>query len=82
MQQKNQASMSEEEKEGEVIERRNTEEGLFFFFHPIPFFPLLRPFNRVMSFPVRSSLAVRRDVQARRRGWGLSPSVQLPARAN
>lgn len=31
MQQKNQASMSEEEKEGEVIERRNTEEGLFFF---------------------------------------------------
>lgn len=38
MQQKNQASMSEEEKEGEVIERRNTEEGLFFFSIPFLFF--------------------------------------------
>lgn len=40
MQQKNQAPMSEEEQEGEVIDRRNTEE-ISLFFHPS--FPLLRP---------------------------------------
>lgn len=40
MQQKNQAPMSEEEQEGEVIDRRNTEEISLF---PHPSFPLLRP---------------------------------------
>lgn len=50
MQQKNQAPMSEEEQEGEVIDRRNTEEISLFF--PIPPFLSSAPFNRVMSFPV------------------------------
>lgn len=40
MQQKNQAPMSEEEQEGEVIDRRNTEEISLF---PYPSFPLLHP---------------------------------------
>lgn len=40
MQQKNQAPMSEEEQEGEVINRRNSEEISLF---PHPVFPLLRP---------------------------------------
>lgn len=40
MQQKNQAPMSEEEQEGEVIDRRNTEEISLF---PHPSIPLLRP---------------------------------------
>lgn len=50
--------MSEEEQEGEVIYRRNTEEISLF---PHPSFPLLRPIHCVMSFPVRPSFGVCRD---------------------
>lgn len=51
MQQKNQAPISKEE-EVEVINRRNTED--------ITFFPFLSstPVNLVMSFALRSSLAL------------------------
>lgn len=59
MQQKNQAPMSEEEQEGEVIDRRNTEEISLF---PHPSFPLLRPIQLcdVISCRVIPSLTLGR----------------------
>lgn len=63
MQQKNQAPMSEEEQEGEVIEEEILKKLVFF---PIPPFLSSAPFSCVMSFPVRSSIASRWG-----EGWGV-----------
>lgn len=74
MQQKNQAPMSEEEQEGEVIDRRNTEEISLF---PHPSFPLLRPIQPCDVNPCR--VILRRAPSRVTEEGGARRSVRLPS---